>query len=104
MPRIQRLKRVETTRWFSLSSALNTAILTFNAVIDSLEKFRKMKDVRILKAEQRFNGIFSFWTIYSYRICMFRYFFIVDPLTRILQSINIDLLGSGAKAYVVTIL
>ncbi|XP_022181578.1 zinc finger MYM-type protein 1-like [Myzus persicae] len=34
---IRRLKRVETTRWMSYSSALNNVLLTYNAVIETLE-------------------------------------------------------------------
>ncbi|XP_025200620.1 zinc finger MYM-type protein 1-like [Melanaphis sacchari] len=34
---VHRLKRVETTRWMSYSSALNNVLLTYNAVIETLE-------------------------------------------------------------------
>lgn len=32
--RVHRLKRVETTRWMSYSSALNTVLLTYDIVIN----------------------------------------------------------------------
>jgi len=34
---VRRLKRVETTRWMPYSSALNNILLTYNAVIETLE-------------------------------------------------------------------
>lgn len=103
--RIHRLKRVETTRWFSLSSALNTAILTFNAVIDTLEKIQKEEGCADFKSGAKATGLMEYFLSERFIFTAFLYidiFYILDPLTRILQSINIDLLGAIKSLHVVT--
>lgn len=49
-----------------------------------------------------FNGIFYFWTIIFTALLYIDIFYIFDPWTKILQSINIDLLGAIKSLYIVT--
>ncbi|KAF0746876.1 zinc finger MYM-type protein 1-like, partial [Aphis craccivora] len=54
--RVHRLKRVEITRWFSLSSALNTAIVTFNAMIDTSIKIQRDEGCADFKSGAKATG------------------------------------------------
>jgi len=103
--RVHRLKRVETTRWFSLSSALNTVIVTLNALIDTLVKIQQDEGCADFKSGAKATGLIEYFLSERFILTAFLYidiFCIVDPLTRILQSINIDLLGTIKSLHLVT--
>lgn len=103
--RVHRLKRVETTRWFSLSSALNTVIITLNALIDTLIKIQQDEGCVDFKSGAKATGLIEYFLSERFILTAFLYidiFCIVDPLTRILQSINIDLLGTIKSIHLVT--
>jgi len=94
---VRRLKRVETTRWMSYSSALNNVLLTYNAVIETLE-YIVSKESRIdFKVGAKASGLIDF--LLSHRFILTALYFkkifnLIDPLTRMLQAIDIDLLSA----------
>jgi len=57
---VHRLKRVETTRWMSYSSALNTILLTYDIVINTLEQIKIIENSDF-KARSKATGLMDFF-------------------------------------------
>lgn len=94
--RVHRLKRVETTRWMSYSSALNTVLLTYDIVINTLEQI-KITENADFKARSKATGLIDFFLSERFvltAICYKNLFNILDPVTKMFQSQDIDLLGA----------
>lgn len=94
--RVHRLKRVETTRWMSYSSALNTVLLTYDIVINTLEQIKIIENSDF-KARSKATGLMDFFLSERFvltAICYKKLFNILDPVTKIFQSQDIDLLGA----------
>ncbi|XP_025205943.1 zinc finger MYM-type protein 1-like [Melanaphis sacchari] len=72
--RKRRFKRVQTTRWWSHDLALNTVLDTFDALCNTLEELQKSECT-------------------SDRKGAYQLFEIVTPLSKMLQTIDIDLIG-----------
>lgn len=93
---LRRLKRVETTRWSSHSSALETVFATFNAILDTLEYLDKDTSsdrMSSIKAKSLFDYLISerfFLTALTFR----QIFDITGPLNLYLQGKYIDLLSA----------
>lgn len=102
--RVLRLKRVETTRWMSYSSALNTVLLTYDIVIDTLEQIKQI-EVSDFKAKSKASGLIDFFLTERFVLtlmCYKKLFDILDPVTKIFQSTDIDLLGAVNSIQAVT--
>lgn len=102
--RVLRLKRVETTRWMSYSSDLNTVLLTYDIVIDTLEQIKQI-EVSDFKARSKASGLIDFFLTERFVLilmCYKKLFDILDPVTKIFQSTDIDLLGAVNSIQAVT--
>ncbi|XP_022175063.1 zinc finger MYM-type protein 1-like [Myzus persicae] len=71
--RVYRLKRVETTRWFSLSSALNTVIITLNALIDTLIKIQQDEGCVDFKSGAKATGLIEYFLSERFILTAFLY-------------------------------
>jgi len=94
---VRRLKRVETTRWMSYSSALNNVLLTYNAVIETLEYIVSEESREDFKVGAKASGLIDFLLSHRFiltALCFKKIFNLIDPLTRMLQAIDIDLLSA----------
>jgi len=99
---LQRLKRVDTTRWTSRSVALCTVFDTYDSIIDTLEDLQHDSDrISSVKASSLINYLLSERFILTGFIFK-QIFELTSPLTKFLQGVNIDLLG--ASEYVKLIL
>ncbi|KAL4104419.1 hypothetical protein QTP88_019720 [Uroleucon formosanum] len=86
------LKRVEITRWMSYSSALNTVLLTYDIVINTLEQIKIT-----FKARSKVTGLIDFFLSERFVLTAIYYknlFNILNPVTKIFQCQDIDLLGT----------
>ncbi|XP_050065236.1 zinc finger MYM-type protein 1-like isoform X2 [Aphis gossypii] len=93
---LRRLKRVETTRWSSHASALQTVFETFDALIDTLFDLKddKFTDrVCSVKADSLMNYMLTERFILT-SLVFLKIFDITNPLNKFLQGKNIDLLGA----------
>jgi len=93
---LRRLKRVETTRWSSHASALQTVFETFDALIDTLFDLKDDKSTdRIcsVKADNLMNYMLTERFILTGLIFL-KIFDMTNPLNTFLQGKNIDLLGA----------
>lgn len=94
---VRRLKRVETKRWMSYSSALNNVLLTYNAVIETLEYIVSEESRLDFKVGTKASGLIDFLLSHRFiltALCFKKIFNLIDPLTRMLQAIDIDLLSA----------
>jgi len=101
--RVRRLKRVNTTRWMSYSKALQTVLNTFDIIIDTLENI-KVTELSDYKTCSKANGLIEFLLTEKFimtAICFSKIFQLLDPVTKILQSPDIDLLGAVNSVQVV---
>jgi len=86
---VRSLKRVTTTRWSSHSTALNTILITWEALIDTLEDLHKSESssdastfIEYFQTERFLYTCFVFKRIFG----------LLDPLSKILQAIDTDLI------------
>jgi len=89
-------KRVETTRWSSHASALQTVFETFDALIDTLFNLKddKFTDrICSVKADSLMNYMLTERFILTGLIFL-KIFDMTNPLNKFLQGKNIDLLGA----------
>lgn len=94
--RIKRLKRVETTRWSSFSMALKTVLLTLNDIICTLGNIKET-EVADFKVRCKANGLIDFLLTQKFvltALTMTKIFNILDPISKLFQSPDIDLLGA----------
>ncbi|XP_008189999.1 uncharacterized protein LOC103311936 [Acyrthosiphon pisum] len=94
--RVRRLKRVNTTRWMSYFKVLQTVLFTFDIIIDTLENI-KVTEPSDYKICSKANGLIEFLLTEQFimtAICFSKIFQLLDPVTKILQSPDIDLLGA----------
>ncbi|KAF0748537.1 zinc finger MYM-type protein 1-like, partial [Aphis craccivora] len=94
---IRQPKRVETTRWMSHSYALNNILSTYHALLETLEELMKPGKSSDRKEISQASNIFDL--ILSEKILLTAFVFkkifeILEPLNKVLQSKDIDLLGA----------
>jgi len=94
--RIKRLKRVETTRWWSHDYALNTVIDTYDALCETLDVLQTENNSsdrkRLHQAASLKDCLTSDWfllTAFLYKTI----FNIITPLSKLLQTKDIDMIG-----------
>ncbi|XP_060870096.1 zinc finger MYM-type protein 1-like [Metopolophium dirhodum] len=90
---VRRLKRVTTTRWSSHSTALNTVLLTWASLVDTLEDLWKSEAssdassfLLYFQSERFLYTCFLFKKIFS----------VLDPLSKTFQAIDIDLITASS--------
>ncbi|KAL5246057.1 hypothetical protein ACI65C_013465 [Semiaphis heraclei] len=93
---LRQLKRVETTRWSSHASALQTTFDTFDAIIDTLHSLES-DDASHRVCSVKANGLMEY--LLSERFILTGMLFIkifdmTSPLSKFLQKKNIDLLAA----------
>ncbi|KAF0691172.1 zinc finger MYM-type protein 1-like, partial [Aphis craccivora] len=93
---LRQLKRVETTRWSSHASALQTTFDTFDAIIDTLHSLES-DDASHRVCSVKANGLMEY--LLSERfvltgILFIKIFDMTSPLSKFLQKKNIDLLAA----------
>lgn len=91
------LKRVNTIRWSSHSAALNTVLTSYNAVIETLGTIKLSEGPGDAKIEAATSGLLDYFTSYRFLIVaiMFKKLFqIIEPVNKILQTRDLDLLAS----------
>lgn len=94
---IRRFKRVETTRWWSHDLALRTVIFTFDALCDTLEEIENNNHSNDRKSSYQARSIYENIINDRFLLTAFTYtqiFDIISPLSTILQSKDLDLLGA----------
>ncbi len=95
--RLRRVKRVETTRWMSHSFALNVVLETYDAIFDTLSEVASSTGSQersaVVQATSLLNNITSERFILTALIFK-KNFSILQPLSAMLQSIDIDLIGA----------
>ncbi|KAL4083995.1 hypothetical protein QTP88_029311 [Uroleucon formosanum] len=94
--RKRRFKRVQTTRWWSHDLALNTVLDTFDALCDTLEELQKSECVSDRKGAHQAKCLKENLICDKFLLTAFIYkqlFEIVTPLSKMLQTVDIDLIG-----------
>lgn len=95
---IKRLKRVDTTRWNSQSSALTTVHDTFLAILDTLEAIRLGEGSADRKAGFEAGNLISCMTTERFIFTTFifhKLFSSLEPLSKMLQSQDLDLFATA---------
>lgn len=95
--RIRRLKRVNTTRWMSHSYALETVLITFEALLEAIEEIRHIEGPSDKQAGAQAGGFIAYFTSERFVLTattFVRIFKIIDPFTKMLQSPDLDLLSA----------
>lgn len=90
---VRRLKRVTTTRWSSHSTALYTILITWESLVDTLEDLWK------LEASSDASSFLAYFQSerFLYTCFFFKHiFFVLDPLSKTFQSIDIDLITASS--------
>ncbi|CAI6357660.1 unnamed protein product [Macrosiphum euphorbiae] len=90
---VRRLKRVTTTRWSSHSTALNTVLLTWASLVDTLEDLWKSE------ASSDASSFLSYFQSerFLYTCFLFKKIFsVLDPLSKTFQAIDIDLITASS--------
>jgi len=93
---LRRLKRVDTTRWSSHSSALDTVLDTYDSIIDTLNFIQNdltTDRVCSVKASSLINYMLSERFVLI-ALTFKKIFNITHPFTKFLQGKDIDLLGA----------
>lgn len=94
--RKRRFKRVQTTRWWSHDLALNTVLDTFDALCNTLEELQKSECTSDRKGAYQAKSLKENLICDKFLLTAFIYkqlFEIVTPLSKMLQTIDIDLIG-----------
>lgn len=95
---IKRLKRVDTTRWNSQSSALTTVLETFLAILDLLDAVRNGEGASDRRAGSDAGNLKSYMTTerFVYSAVIFKkLFLLLHPLSKMLQSPDLDLFAAA---------
>jgi len=95
---IKRLKRVDTTRWNSQSSALTTVNDTFLAILDTLDSIRQGEGTADRKAGFEAGNLRSYMTTERFIFTTFifqKLFSSLQPLSKMLQSQDLDLFAAA---------
>jgi len=93
---LRSLKRVETTRWSSHSSALMTVFCTYEAIIDALDELKNDSTtdrVSSVQAEGLLHYLFQERFLLT-ALCFKNIFDATSILSKYLQSMDIDLLAA----------
>ncbi|XP_060855359.1 zinc finger MYM-type protein 1-like [Metopolophium dirhodum] len=93
---IRSLKRVDTTRWMSHSYALTTILDTYYAVYLTIEEIQITEGTSDYMLGSECLGLLSYITSYRFIITAFTFktiFDVLEPLNRILQARDIDILS-----------
>jgi len=93
---LRRLKRVETTRWSSHSSALNTLLCTYEAIVDALDELKNDSTtdrVSSVQAEGLLHYLFQERFLLT-ALCFKNIFDTTSILSKCLQNVDIDLLAA----------
>lgn len=106
--KFKRLKRVKSTRWGSYKQALSTVLDNYDAVIDTLEFMRQTPERRLMpgekvtddekKAAVEAGGYLRYFSSERFLLTALSYnriFKIVDPVSKILQAPDLDLLAAA---------
>jgi len=91
------LKRVDTTRWMSHSTSLSAVLNSFDAIVETLDLIQK-SDKSTGEAKATANGLFNYLLSEKFLCVAFTFKAIyneIDPLSKSLQAIDLDLLGAG---------
>jgi len=94
---IRQLKRVETTRWWSHDLAMCTVISTFNALFDTLDELKNNAGSDDRKSSHQAKSILGNIKSDRFLLTAFTFtqiFYIISPLSKILQEKDLDLLGA----------
>jgi len=93
---LRRLKRVETTRWSSHSSALMTIFCTYEAIVDALDELKNDSTtdrVSSVQAEGLLHYLFQERFLLT-ALCFKNIFDTTSILSKCLQTVDIDLLAA----------
>jgi len=92
---LKAIKRVGTTRWMSNSFALSTVLETLEAILDMLEQVKNVEGPADFKTGSECNGLQSYFQSSRFILTAFIFkhiFEVMEPLSKILQSRDLDLL------------
>jgi len=94
---LRRLKRIDTTHWSFHSSALDTVLLTFDSIINTLhfiQNYLTTDRVCSVKASSLINYNMLSERFVLIALTFKKIFNITHPFTKFLQGKDIDLLGA----------
>lgn len=98
--RIKRFKRVETTRWWSHDLALNTVLDTYDALCATLENLQGVEYSNDCKGVHLARSLREHIISDRFLLTAFVYkhiFRVITPLSNLLQTKDIDLIGVVAE-------